>query len=446
MARTLVPIHIEDLKVGMYVKLDCHWLKHPFPRNHFKVQSATELAVIRRLDHVTLYVDVSRSDPESLKEFSPSEAAGASKQDTNQAPPSTVQQSQEELSITNKKEERIQAYLRCQEGLKKATADHAATLRQTKGVIDQISAGREGCTARAIEMIEGVTDALQTNGTAMAMLNVNNSEDFGTANFAALHSLNVFMVSMMIGQKLEIGREDMLSLGIGALLHDIGERKIPSQVVLKRYKGMPVTRAEKTFLELHPEYGRRMIEDLGSLPQAGAQVVYQHHERIDGSGYPCGLKDDAISLLAKIVMVADEYDRLTNTIDPNKRLCPTDAFSHIYVNRRKTLSEPVVVSLIQTLSVYPPGTFVLMSDDSLGMVISTNFSSTTRPVIMIYEPDVSLDNVVVVDLAEDKDLSIKRIMRPTELPPKVLEYWNPRRVAGYFFHIHEDRDDLMPKR
>ena len=84
------------------------------------------------------------------------------------------------------------------------------------------------------------------------------------------------------------------------------------------------------------------------------------------------------------------------------------------------------------------------------MVISTNFASMTRPVIMIYDPDASpdasLDHVVVVDLADDKDLFIKRILRPAELPPKVMEYWNPRRVAGYFFQIHDDRDDPTKKR
>ena len=75
------------------------------------------------------------------------------------------------------------------------------------------------------------------------------------------------------------------------------------------------------------------------------------------------------------------------------------------------------------------------------MVISTNFASMTRPVIMIYELDVSMDNIVVVDLAEDKDLHIKRILRPTDLPVKVLEFWNPRRMAGYFFQVNDDRAD-----
>ena len=80
-------------------------------------------------------------------------------------------------------------------------------------------------------MVEDMTEALREAGRAMAILNVNNSEDFGAANFTALHSLNVFMVALMIGQEFELCKADMLGLGVGALLHDIGERKIPSPVL-----------------------------------------------------------------------------------------------------------------------------------------------------------------------------------------------------------------------
>ncbi len=131
---------------------------------------------------------------------------------------------------------------------------------------------------------------------------------------------------------------------------------------------------------------------------------------------------------------------------PSRSRCRPEQTAAAPVLLLRPFSENIIVCLIQTLSVYPPGTFVLLSDESLGMVISTNFASMTRPVIMIYDPDASLDHVVVVDLADDKDLFIERILRPAELLPKVMEYWNPRRVAGYFFQIHDDRDDPTKKR
>ena len=436
----LVPV--DELKIGMYVKLDCHWLTHPFPRNSFRVQTSNDIALIRRLGQVSIWVDASRSDPECLKKASTTTNSSPVRLE-DQSPPIVLQESEEERTILQKKSEQIQTHLRCQEELKKATARHAETVRHTKDVIDQVSAGREGCASPALAMIESMSDALHGSGTAMAVLNVNHSEAYGTANFAPVHALNVFMVSMMLGKKLELPHQEMGALGIGALLHDIGERKVPAQVLAKRTKGLTVTRAEKACFELHPEYGRRILDTTPGFPPNGGELVHQHHERLDGSGYPRGLKEGAISLLAQIVMVADEYDHLTNTVESDHCLSPTEAFSRLYVNRGKLFSELVVVGLIQTLSIYPPGTFVLLSDDSLGMVTRTNFSNITRPIVTLYEPGSSEHNIVVIDLDEGKDLSIKKTLRPTEVPAPIFDYWKSRRMAGYFVIIKDDLLDAM---
>jgi HD-GYP domain-containing protein (c-di-GMP phosphodiesterase class II) len=279
----------------------------------------------------------------------------------------------------------------------------------------------------------------------MAILNVNLSDAYGPGNGAALHALNVFMVSMMLGKKFELKQQGMITLGIGALLHDIGERKVPSQVLAKRRQTLSLTRAEKACFELHPEYGKRMIDAIGAFSSDSGELIYQHQERLDGSGYPRGLKEEAISFLAQIITVADEYDHLTNTVDANHCLCPTEAFSRLYVNRGRLFSEPVVVCLIQTLSIYPPGTFVLLSDESIGMVTRTNFSAITRPLVMIYEADPAGENLVIVDLAEDKELSIKKTLRPAEVPAQTLEYWKSRKMSGYFVQIKDDLLDAMKK-
>ncbi len=445
-ASSLVQVKIEDLKVGMYVQLDCHWLKHPFLLNRFKVKSAAELAAIRRLGQVTIHMDPARSDPESLKKATASGADPTVQPGHIQAEPIIPEESEEEKALKIKKGERIQAFLRCQEQVKKANSSYVNALRQNKEVIDQVSAGRKEGVTTATQMIERVTDVLQKEDTATAMFNVINSKGFEARDFASFHSLNVCMVSMMLGRDFDLGRDELLWLGIGALLHDIGERKIPSPVLNKRLQGAPLTRAEKAFFELHPEYGQSMVQSFCSFPPASAQVVYQHHERVDGSGYPCRLKDDAISRLSKIVMVADEYDHLTNNHNPSKSLHPAEALSHMYVNREKVFSGDVIVGLVRTLSVYPPGTMVRMSDGSLAMVISINFHATTRPIVMLYEPGISKDNVVVLNLAEDMDLSIEKTLRRTEVPKEALDFLNPQRMAGYFIQTIDQPDGPMEKR
>ena len=131
---------------------------------------------------------------------------------------------------------------------------------------------------------------------------------------------------------------------------------------------------------------------------------------------------------------------MKNTSQP-----PTEAFAHLYQKRRRTLPEHVMVCPIRVLSIYPPGTFVLMSDQMFGMVIHTNSASTTRPTVMIYE-DSAAEHGVIVDLMEDQALSIYKVLRPADVPVALREYWAARRVAGYFIHLKEDADSSATKR
>ena len=392
-ASPFVPIAAANVQIGMYIKLDCPWFKHPFPRSAFKVHTPTELALLRGLEHVSLYMDPSRSDHRPV--LMPRPAYFLTSVDPPSASEVPAAEAETASCLVAKKEAAVEAFLRCQESLK-------------------------------------------TAGRAMAILNINNSDEFGVANYPSLHALNVFMVAMMIGREFELSNADMLSLGVGALLHDIGERKIPNQVLAKHRMGETCTRAEKIFFELHPEYGHHIIEGIGGFSSAAAQAVYQHHERSDGSGYPRGLKEDVISMLAKIIMVADEYDHLTNTLDPSHRLSPTEAFAHLYQKRRHVLPEHVLVGLIHVLGIYPPGTFVLMSDQTLAMVIHSKSASTTRPTVMVYEADNSAEHGLIVDLMEEHTLSIQKVLRPVDVPVSLREYWAARRVAGYFVHLKDD--------
>ena len=431
-----LPIDAANVQIGMYVKLDCPWFKHPFPRNTFKVQTAAELTILRSLTHIALYVDPSRSDHHPEASQTAYILTTVNDPQILDAPEADGEQAERMV----KKEEALEAFLSCQENLKTAQARHAEALRQTKDIIEEVFMSRDGCASKTLHMIERVTTALDETGRAMAVLNLNNSDEFGSANYASLHALNVFMIAMMIGRELELSNADLLSLGAGALLHDMGERKVPNQVLVKHRKGEGLTRAERIFFELHPEYGHRIIEGIGGFSQAAAQVIFQHHERTDGSGYPRRLKDDAIPLLAKIVMVADEYEHLTNTVDPSKRLSPTEAFAHLYQKRREALPEHVIVCLIHVLGIYPPGTFVRMSDLTLGMVIQTHSTSTTRPTVMIYEADASAEQGVLVNLSEESGLAIQKVLRPADVPISLREYWASRRMAGYFIHLKDDAE------
>jgi hypothetical protein len=131
-------------------------------------------------------------------------------------------------------------------------------------------------------------------------------------------------------------------------------------------------------------------------------------------------------------MAVDEYDELINNADASQNFTPTEALSHLYVNRQGRLSIEAIIALIHTLSVYPPGTLVELSDKSTGIVVGLNLEARVRPTVIVYDPQVPADTPRVINFAEDDSRSIVRSLRPHDIEPEIVDYLNPRRMAGYF--------------
>lgn len=436
----LLSVKTDDLQIGLYVTLTCSWFKHPFLSNSFKVKSPSDIATIRGLGLTQVACDPARSDPAAL-------TALACKQHRHE-PQETAHASillRHEPEPVQKKplpEEQLQASLDCQRTLKRAGSAYVDVGRRSADVLKDVGAGREEAVTSGSRVIDSLAQLLLNDTTSMAIVNLLHFKDLHHAT--TLHALHVCILSMMVGRDFGLRPEDLRHLGMGALFHDVGEQRVPTQVL---YKTTPLTRAERSFLHLHPQFGREIVAQIPSFPEPSADVILQHHERLDGSGYPRGLKDRHLSLLSKIVMVVDEYDVLINNPDPARNLTPTEALSHLYVHRQGKLAVDVIVALVRTLSVYPPGTLVELTDGSTGIVVSLNFEARVQPMVMLYDPDVSQDTPRIVNLAEHRALSITRSLRPKDIPPHVLDYLNPKRMAGYFVtHSIDALQDAAPLR
>ena len=422
-------VQVTDLVPGLYVTLTCSWVKHPFLKNSFKIRSAEHIATIQDLGLQRIKYDPIRSEPQALKALSeklgiaPTQPApvripaGDSGTDDAVAAASRAGLSEEELRLSQA----------CKKDLTRAESAYKKASRGSSVVVREMAAGREEALTSGSHMIDTLTRWLTDSATSMAMMNLMNFK--GVSPGHTLHSLHVCIISMLVGRQMELDQEQLRCLGLGALVHDIGEHKVPSQVL---YKTTPLTRAERNFLHLHPHYGMDTVAQIPTFPATSIEVIEQHHERLDGSGYPQGLKDREISRLAKIVMVVDEYEEVINNTDPAKNLTPTEALSHLYVQRRGKLPSDVIIALIRVLSVYPPGTLVELSDSTIGIVISINFEASVRPQVMLYDPKLSPDTPRVINLAADQSLAIERSLRPQDIAPAVVEYLNPRRMAGHF--------------
>ena len=243
------------------------------------------------------------------------------------------------------------------------------------------------------------------------------------------HSLNVTMLSLMMARDVKLPGEVGATLGLGALMHDIGETEVPDKI---RKKVGALTLAERHFFELHCEYGVAIGKRLHFAP-AVLSILAQHHELSDGSGYPAQLKGDEINLLARIVVIANHYDELCNPPLISNALTPHEALSMMFAKLRGKFDAKILPVFIRCLGVYPPGTIVQLSNGAIGMVSTVNTSSPMKPTVVVYDADIPKDEAILLDMDIQSDVNIAKALRPAQLPRDVYNYLSPRKRVSYYF-------------
>ena len=447
---------VEVLQVGMWVKLDGSWFSHPFPTNTFAIKSAEDLATIKGLTNVIIRYDPSGSQPTASDNPSEDrEEQGGIQPESEELLDdriSSIDMEEEEKALPLEEElipesamsellYRREDYHEFFEHLRKVEGAYQKTLAQGQEVFQQVNGRRATGLKAGDAMVTNMMQALHNPKTAMSMIDLVGSN--GVAWGLSEHALNVCTLSLLIGRQFSLEEEVLLELGRGALFHDVGYRALPMKVKFQA-AGMKV-QADPELRQLHPEMGSQLMASFMNLDPKVVEIIAQHHERLDGSGFPKGLGREEISLLPRIVMVADYYDELCNAPNPETSLNPHAALSRLYrhvVKNGETskFCERVVQALVQAIGVFPPGSLVELSDGFMGIVTSINIHHPTKPVVLLYAPWLCRNDGLLVNLAYDSELSIKQAVHAKDIPEQVLAYLSPRRMAMF---IHATNPTTM---
>ncbi len=423
-----VPLKLEDLQVGLYIKLECSWWNHPFAKNKFKVSSQQEIATIRGIRKAQLFYDPDLSDPEATPKNQVGQSSQATEKQEQVQPTACTPEIPSPKPPEELREEQIQACKQHSEEIQSADYLYHQLFAQTKIGMKRIGDGHVGGLKSVDQVTQSLKEVVAKKSSSTALIDVLGSTDTEDAFIA--HSLNISILSMILGREFGLGEEDMHALGMGVLLHDFGKQNWPSGL---RSKRTGLTKMEHHEWLRHPEYGKEAMERFTGFPPSSVEVIYQHHERLNGTGFPLGLKGEEISLLAKIVMVVDEYYHLCHQADLSKSLTPSEALSHLYNNgqvaEKDRLSEEVIIALVRVLGVYPPGSVVKLSDGSLGLVTSVNFEDRTKPQVMVCAPEQPKEEAMVVDLAQEV-ITIVQSLHSRDLPKEIQEYFFATRLAS----------------
>jgi len=227
---------------------------------------------------------------------------------------------------------------------------------------------------------------------------------------------------------------------MGALFHDIGRREIPDKILMKTE---PLTQSERNFYELHCQYGVEIGKKL-KFPAATLAVIHEHHEMVDGSGYPRKLKGDAINILARIVAIANYYDELCNPHNILNALTPHEALATMFAKLRTKFDAKLLQVFVRCLGVYPPGTVVQLSNGPVGMVVTINTAKPMKPMVMVYDAEIPKDEAILVDL-EFEDVNIAKAIRPAQLPREIYNYLSPRKQVSYYFDASAPNKETVKK-
>ena len=425
-----LPIQHDKLRKGLYIRLNGSWFSHPFPTNTFKICTTKELTTIQKLKKVEILFDPEKSDPETGGEEELQEETSQETTEEAVVAKSAAEAGGEENVAPEGPPAKLpptEAFGQYCEGFKKADRAYQEAYQQSKAVMQDLSVGNIEGVQKAKDMVAALSVLLESPDAPTSMLNVMMANDMGEGMF--MHAVNVCTLCLMVGKEFDLTEDELRMLALGAVFHDIGELNVPGKILLKRPH---LTPSERDSYRQHPRYGKDTIRKFAGFPKQSLAVIYQHHERLDGSGYPMGLKgEDAISLFSRIVMVVDRYDDLCNDPDVEKRLTPSEALSHLFVKQKATFWSQAVVALVRVLGVYPPGSLVLLSNESIGMVININLKNRLRPLVLLFNEERPSDQPDILDLEEDEEITICQNLRPRDVSRKAAKYLNPRNMVNY---------------
>jgi HD-GYP domain-containing protein (c-di-GMP phosphodiesterase class II) len=234
----------------------------------------------------------------------------------------------------------------------------------------------------------------EIDGNRNAMINMMDLKIYDEYTF--YHCVNVSIIAVAIGCGLGLSHQDLTQLGLAGMLHDIGKQRIPKAILEKEDN---LTDEEFKELKKHPAYGYRMMRDCNNISPQVYLSILQHHERIDGSGYPHGKKGDDISLFARIIGVADCYDAIISKRPYHDPILPSDAIEYIMGGSGFLFDPEVVRVFLRKVSAYPVSMCVMLSNGVPAMVVKNFEDANTRPLVKLLKGDIK--NPTYINLKDD---------------------------------------------
>ncbi len=257
---------------------------------------------------------------------------------------------------------------------KEFARDYSKSLENSKEIMDSLKSGKVE-VEKIEETINMTLNNLEKNEDILLSLLEANKDK----NYIYQHSLNTMAIALIIGRTLNYSDEQLEILGKGAFLHDVGMLEIDDKILNKKDK---LTPKEIEEIEKHPLYGAEKVKELGN--EEIINIIKMHHEKLDGSGYPNGLKGDEISEYARIVGLADLYAALTEYREYRDKFYAHDAMKMLMEASNKKMDFKIMKKFLTKMPIYPINSVVNLNTGIIGKVVKGN-ENPFRPIVDVEE-------------------------------------------------------------
>ncbi len=410
-------IDVEALRVGMFIHLDLGWMAHPFPVGSFRITHPQQIEKIRGLGLKQLRWSPEKSDLAAAPPAAPdgddvAEARGAAP--TGESRTETAERERREALAAQR-----DAAALCQRQLDEAG-------QAWRNALDGVIARPERACRDTEDLTRSLLDKMLVDGDMCIRLITAGAGDSASAS---MHATNVAVISLLMGRVFGLTDEEMLDLGTGALMHDVGKLDLPER--LRHFDerfGKDDLSAYRDHVAHGVAHGRRMGMKPGAL-----LVLAQHHENADGTGFPLRVKSERMSVAARIVALVNRYDNLCNPPVLAQAHTPHEALSLLFAQAQSKFDASMLNSFIRMMGVYPAGSVVQLTDDRYALVMSVNSTRPLKPNVLVHESKLPRDEALHLNLMTTPDLGIRRSLKPAQLPAEALDYLAPRPRVAYFF-------------
>ncbi|WP_148864549.1 HD-GYP domain-containing protein [Marinobacter fonticola] len=354
-------IPLSALKVGMYITdMNNDWIPHSNDKRRGVVQREDIIEKIARLGVRHVYIDTARGLDSS---------EGVPLQDVDRSNETLLQQA-------GGLKPQLTPYTGRDEEIIIAKRIHNETQSLVGSLMQNVKLGQAIDLSPVHELAENLQGSVFRNPNAMACLGRIREKD----NYLLEHSVNLSVLMSIFGKAMKHSPEVLLQTVVGALLHDIGKILTPDDIL---HKPGRLTPEEFEVMKRHALDSYKILAGTEGIGELTLLTAGQHHERMDGSGYPEGLKGDKISVYGRMVAIADVYDAITSNRVYHSAMTPTQGLKKLLEWSGDHLDPELVRQFIRCIGIYPVGSLVLMESGRLGVVIEGNEDDQRLPVVRI---------------------------------------------------------------